>query len=175
MQTPGPCAFGAIRLLGLVGKTNSISQQFRIVWLVQNTANENAFYPRSPYGVAKCTRIGSLSFTGKPMACCGQRYTVNHESRYAGNICDRKITRGVAQDCLGLEGNIYGKLNPADWVMPRICEAMWLILQQLTEDFVIAWETRRFVFCKCFCGAGFDFFPCQGNKSGYVDPLRARM
>jgi GDPmannose 4,6-dehydratase len=118
--------------------------------------NENtAFYPKSPYGVAKLysywITVNYRESYGL-FACNGILF--NHESPRRGEtFVTRKITRAVANIIAGnqdklLLGNLDAK---RDWGFAGdYVEAMWLILQQETpKDYVIAtnetYTVREFV------------------------------
>jgi len=113
--------------------------------MVENPAKEStAFYPRSPYGVAKLyghwiTKNYRESYN--MFACSGILF--NHESERRGiEFVTRKISDGVAKIKLGLAGHIsLGNLDAKrDWgYAPDYVEAMWLMLQQdIPDDYVIA-------------------------------------
>ena len=102
------------------------------------------FYPRSPYGVAKCYgHFITVNYreTYKLFAASGIAF--NHESERRGlEYVTRKVTHGAAAIKLGLEeelalGNIDAK---RDWGYAKdYVEAMWLMLQQdQPDDYVIA-------------------------------------
>jgi GDPmannose 4,6-dehydratase len=102
------------------------------------------FYPRSPYGVAKCYgHFITVNYreTYKLFAASGIAF--NHESERRGlEYVTRKVTHGAAAIKLGLEeelalGNIDAK---RDWGYAKdYVEAMWLMLQQdRPDDYVIA-------------------------------------
>ena len=126
----------------------SSSEMFGLVQEIPQT-EKTAFYPRSPYGVAKLfghwiTKNYRESY--KLFACSGILF--NHESERRGKeFVTRKTTAAVAriklglQDCLEL-GNLDVK---RDWGHSKdYVKAMWLMLQQDTpDDYVIATgETR---------------------------------
>jgi GDPmannose 4,6-dehydratase len=102
------------------------------------------FYPRSPYGVAKCYgHFITVNYreTYKLFAASGIAF--NHESERRGlEYVTRKVTHGAAAIKLGLEeelalGNIDAK---RDWGYAKdYVEAMWLMLQQdRPDDYLIA-------------------------------------
>ena len=102
------------------------------------------FYPRSPYGVAKCyghfITVNYRESYGL-FACSGILF--NHESPRRGReFVTRKVTHGVASIRLGLQEELaLGNLDAArDWGYARdYVEAMWLMLQQdEPDDYVIA-------------------------------------
>lgn len=135
----------AIRLLGLNTKfyQASTSEMFGKVQEIPQSET-TAFYPRSPYGVAKLyaywiTKNYRESYN--MFACSGILF--NHESpRRGDNFVTQKIVKGLhaisnkEQDYLYL-GNIDAK---RDWGHAKdFIEAMWMILQQdEPDDFVIA-------------------------------------
>jgi GDPmannose 4,6-dehydratase len=102
------------------------------------------YYPRSPYGVAKCyghfITVNYRESYGL-FACSGILF--NHESPRRGReFVTRKVTHGVASIRLGLQEElVLGNLDAArDWGYARdYVEAMWLMLQQdEPDDYVIA-------------------------------------
>ena len=137
----------AVRSLGLQKKTRfyqaSTSEMFGQAREVPQSET-TAFYPRSPYGVAKLYAhwiTVSYRETYGIYACSGILF--NHESPVRGEtFVTRKIVRALtriqlgAQDCLYL-GNLDAR---RDWGHARdFVEAMWLMLQQdHPDDFVIA-------------------------------------
>jgi len=137
----------AIRILKLEKKTKfyqaSTSELYGIS--KQSPQNENtAFYPRSPYGVAKLyaywITVNYREAYGI-FACNGILF--NHESPVRGEtFVTRKITKALARIKLGVQKNLFvGNLNALrDWGHARdYVEAQWLMLQQKSpEDFVIA-------------------------------------
>jgi len=105
---------------------------------------QTAFYPRSPYGVAKvyaywATRnyreaYGMFAVNG---------ILFNHESPRRGEtFVTRKITRAAARIQAGLEDHLYlGNLDAVrDWgYAPEYVEGMWRMLQaDEPEDYVLA-------------------------------------
>jgi GDPmannose 4,6-dehydratase len=137
----------AVRLLGLTKKTKIYqASTSELYGLVQETpqSERTPFYPRSPYAVAK---LYAYWITVNYREAYGM-YAVNgilfnHESPLRGEtFVTRKITRGVAKICLGMQDKIYlGNLDARrDWGHAKdYVEAMWLILQQeQPEDYVIA-------------------------------------
>jgi GDPmannose 4,6-dehydratase len=135
----------AIRLLGLDTKfyQASTSEMFGKVQEIPQSES-TAFYPRSPYGVAKLyaywiTKNYRESYG--MFACSGILF--NHESpRRGDNFVTQKIVKGLhaisnnKQDCLYL-GNLDAM---RDWGHAKdFIEAMWMIVQQdEPDDFVIA-------------------------------------
>jgi GDPmannose 4,6-dehydratase len=102
------------------------------------------FYPRSPYGVAKCYgHFITVNYRESYdlFACSGILF--NHEgSRRGLEFVTRKVTHGAAAIKLGLQQELaLGNLDAErDWGYARdYVEAMWLMLQQdEPDDFVIA-------------------------------------
>jgi GDPmannose 4,6-dehydratase len=137
----------AIRILGLEGRTRfyqaSTSEMFG---KVQETPQREttAFYPRSPYGVAKLYAhwicVNYREAYGL-YACNGILF--NHESPLRGEtFVSRKITRGLARIRAGLQGTLHlGNLDAKrDWGHARdYVRAQWLMLQQpQPDDYVVA-------------------------------------
>jgi GDPmannose 4,6-dehydratase len=148
----------AIRILGLEGKARfyqaSTSEMFGMVQEIPQRET-TAFYPRSPYGVAKLyahwITVNYREAYGL-YACSGILF--NHESPMRGEtFVSRKITRGLTRIKLGLQETLHlGNLDSRrDWGHARdYVRAQWLMLQQdLPEDFVIAtgkqYSVRDFV------------------------------
>jgi GDPmannose 4,6-dehydratase len=102
------------------------------------------FYPRSPYGVAKCYgHFITVNYRESYdlFACCGILF--NHESERRGlEFVTRKVTHAAAAIKLGLQDEVaLGNLDAErDWGYAKdYVEAMWLMLQQdAPEDYVIA-------------------------------------
>jgi GDPmannose 4,6-dehydratase len=102
------------------------------------------FYPRSPYGVAKCYgHFITVNYRESYdlFACSGILF--NHESERRGlEFVTRKVTHGAAAIKLGLQEELaLGNMDAErDWGYAKdYVEAMWLMLQQdEPEDFVIA-------------------------------------
>lgn len=102
------------------------------------------FRPRSPYACAKVYSYWATVNYRESFglfACNGILF--NHESPRRGEtFVTRKITRGVARICLGIEKRLYlGNLEAKrDWgFAPDYVEAMWMMLQQAeADDYVIA-------------------------------------
>ena len=148
----------AVRLLGLINKTKiyqaSTSELYGLVQ--ESPQNEKtAFYPRSPYGVAKLygywITVNYREAYGM-YACNGILF--NHESPRRGEtFVTRKITRGLSRIDAGLDECLYmGNLDSLrDWGHARdYVEMQWRMLQQdKPEDFVIATgrqeSVRRFI------------------------------
>jgi GDPmannose 4,6-dehydratase len=118
--------------------------------MVENPANENtAFYPRSPYGIAKLFGHWTSKNYRESYGmynCSGILF--NHESERRGKqFVTRKITHGIAKIHLGLADTLaLGNLEASrDWgYAPDYVEGMWMMLQQdQPDDYVLATgETR---------------------------------
>ena len=102
------------------------------------------FYPRSPYGVAKCYgHFITVNYRESYdlFACSGILF--NHEGERRGlEFVTRKVTHGAAAIKLGLQEELLlGNLDAErDWGYAKdYVEAMWLMLQQdEPDDYVIA-------------------------------------
>src|ERR1700741_3494392 len=136
----------AVRLLDLARKTRlyqaSTSELYGKVKEVPQS-EKTAFYPRSPYGVAKLYAYWiTVNYREAYNMYAVNGILFNHESPLRGEtFVTRKITRAVAQMALGLQDKLFiGNLDAKrDWGHAKdYVEAMWLILQQeKPEDFVI--------------------------------------
>lgn len=137
----------AIRILGMQNETRiyqaSTSELYGLVQEIPQKET-TAFYPRSPYAVAKLyaywITVNYREAYGM-YACNGILF--NHESPLRGEtFVTRKITMAVAAIALGLQDCLFvGNMNAKrDWGHAKdYVEAMWLILQQhISEDYVIA-------------------------------------
>jgi GDPmannose 4,6-dehydratase len=137
----------AIRLLGLVKQTRfyqaSTSEMYGLVQEVPQRET-TAFYPRSPYGVAKLygywITVNYRESYGM-YACNGILF--NHESPRRGEtFVTRKITRALSNIAQGIEPCLYlGNLDAMrDWGHARdYVRAQWMMLQQAEpRDFVIS-------------------------------------
>ena len=142
----------AVRILGLEKKTRiyqaSTSELYGGMPENKNDKgfyDENsAFYPRSPYGVAKIYGFWITKNYREAydmFACNGILF--NHESPRRGEtFVTRKITRAVSKIALGLQDKFYlGNLEAKrDWGHAKdYVRMMWMILQaEQAEDWVIA-------------------------------------
>ncbi len=137
----------AIRILGLEKKVKfyqaSTSELYGKV--VESPQSETtAFYPRSPYGVAKLYSFWIVKNYREAygiFACNGILF--NHESPMRGEtFVTRKITRAVAKIKLGIQKKLFvGNLDARrDWGHAKdYVEGMWRMLQQKkADDFVLA-------------------------------------
>ncbi len=176
----------AIRILGLGGKTRfyqaSTSELFGKVQEIPQT-ERTAFYPRSPYGVAKLYGYWitvNYREAYNFFACNGILF--NHESPVRGEtFVTRKITRAAARIALGLQDVLFlGNLNSLrDWGHARdYVRAQWLILQQEEpDDYVIATGKQHSVreFCeRAFAMVGIELDWCGENASEYGVVLSTR-
>lgn len=144
---------GTIRLLEAIRQSSpgarfyqaSSSEMFGATNPPQN--EDNQFYPRSPYGVAK---LYSHWITKNYREAYGLFATsgilFNHESPRRGEtFVTRKITRAVARIAKGLQKELFlGNLDARrDWgYAPEYVVAMWKMLQVDTpEDYVIGTGT----------------------------------
>jgi GDPmannose 4,6-dehydratase len=102
------------------------------------------FYPRSPYGVAKCYgHFITVNYRESYDLFAASGILFNHESERRGlEFVTRKVTHAAAGIKLGLQDELaLGNLDAErDWGYARdYVEAMWLMLQQdEPDDFVIA-------------------------------------
>ena len=142
----------AVRILGLERKTRIYqASTSELYGGMPGNKNErgfydesSAFYPRSPYGVAKIYGFWitkNYREAYNMFACNGILF--NHESPRRGEtFVTRKITRAVSKIALGLQDKFYlGNLNAKrDWGHAKdYVRMMWMILQaEEPEDWVIA-------------------------------------
>lgn len=149
----------AVRILGLEKKTRiyqaSTSELYGGLAENKNAQgfyDENsAFYPRSPYGVAKIYAFWITKNYREAYniyACNGILF--NHESPRRGEtFVTRKITMATAAIAHGKQECLYlGNLNSQrDWGHAKdYVEAMWRILQQdVAEDYVIATGVTTYI------------------------------
>lgn len=102
------------------------------------------FYPRSPYGVAKCYgHYITINYRESYGMHCTSGILFNHESPRRGlEFVTRKVSDGVARIHLGLADHLaLGNLDAQrDWGFAGdYVDAMWRMLQQDTaDDYVIA-------------------------------------
>src|ERR671922_1984765 len=121
----------------------SSSEMFGKVLEVPQTET-TPFYPRSPYGVAKCYgHFITVNYRESYGLFATSGILFNHESERRGlEFVTRKVTHGAAAIKLGLQEElVLGNLDAQrDWGYAKdYVEAMWLMLQQdEPEDFVIA-------------------------------------
>jgi GDPmannose 4,6-dehydratase len=121
----------------------SSSEMFGNVREVPQT-EATPFYPRSPYGVAKCYgHFITVNYRESYDLFAVSGILFNHESERRGlEFVTRKVTHGAAAIKLGLQENLaLGNLDAErDWGYAKdYVEAMWLMLQQdQPDDYVIA-------------------------------------
>ena len=137
----------AIRILGLVSKTRfyqaSTSELYGKVQEVPQRET-TAFYPRSPYGVAKLYAYWiTVNYREAYGMHASNGILFNHESPIRGEtFVTRKITRAVAAIYHGIQDVLYiGNLDAKrDWGHARdYVEGMWRIVQQeRPDDYVLA-------------------------------------
>ncbi len=102
------------------------------------------FYPRSPYGVAKCYgHFITVNYRESYNLFAVSGILFNHESPRRGlEFVTRKVTHGVARIKLGIDTELrLGNLDAKrDWGFAGdYVKAMWQMLQQSEpEDYVIA-------------------------------------
>ena len=138
----------AIRILGLTKKTKfyqaSTSELYGLVQEIPQKET-TAFYPRSPYGVAKLYGYWiTVNYRESYDMFAVNGILFNHESPLRGeSFVTRKITIGVARLALGLDKHplMLGNLDAKrDWGHAKdYVEGMWRMLQQdVPEDYVLA-------------------------------------
>ena len=121
----------------------SSSEMFGQVLQIPQTES-TPFYPRSPYGVAKCYgHFITVNYRESYGLFAASGILFNHESERRGlEFVTRKVTHGAAAIKLGLQQELaLGNLDAErDWGYAKdYVEAMWLMLQHdEPEDFVIA-------------------------------------
>ena len=105
---------------------------------------DTPFYPRSPYGVAKCYgHYITVNYRESYDIFATSGILFNHESPRRGlEFVTRKVSDGVAKIKLGLSSELrMGNLDARrDWGFAGdYVKAMWMMLQHSTpDDFVIA-------------------------------------
>ena len=178
----------AIRILGLEKKTRFYqAATSELYGLVQETPQREttAFYPRSPYAVAKLyaywITVNYREAYGI-YACNGILF--NHESPLRGEtFVTRKITRAISRIALGLQDCLYlGNMSALrDWGHARdYVEMQWMMLQQdKPEDFVIAtgvqYSVRQFVeFAAQELGIGLRWEGEGPDEQGVVTKLAGK-
>ena len=116
----------------------STSELFGKVQEIPQTEN-TAFYPRSPYGVAKLYAYWIVKNYRESYGIFATNGILfNHESPRRGeDFVTRKITKAFANDQLLEVGNLDAR---RDWGHARdYVEGMWLILQHtVADDFILA-------------------------------------
>ena len=138
-----------------------------------------AFYPRSPYAVAKvAAHWYGVNYREAYGLFISNGILFNHESERRGEtFVTRKITRALGRIKLGLIDKFYlGNLESRrDWgYAGDYVEAMWLMLQQAApDDYVVATGEAHSV--KEFLdlaaeSAGVDWTKCVGTDPRYFRP-----
>ncbi|WP_428665850.1 GDP-mannose 4,6-dehydratase [Reyranella sp.] len=137
----------------------SSSEMFGLIQ--QPMQNEKtAFYPRSPYAVAKLyAHWMTVNYRESHGMHASSGILFNHESPLRGiEFVTRKITDGVARIKLGLAKDLaLGNVDARrDWGHARdYVRAMWLMLQQeKPDDYVVA--TGQTTSVRDFCKIAFD-------------------
>lgn len=151
----------------------SSSEQFGLVREEPQTET-TPFYPRSPYGVAKCfAHWMTVNYREayNLFACCG--ILMNHESPRRGpEFVTRKITMAVARIVCGQQSELrLGNLDAErDWGHARdYVEAMWRMLQaDKPDEFVIATGVKHTV--HEFCDLAFRRVGLNYREYVRVDP-----
>jgi len=143
---------GVVRLLEAIRQSGtgkeriyqaSSSEMFGKVQETPQT-EKTPFYPRSPYGAAKCYAFEMCRIYRESYGMyISNGILFNHESPRRGiEFVTRKITDGVARIYHGLASELrLGNLDAKrDWgYAPDFCQAMFLMLQQPNpDDYVIA-------------------------------------
>ena len=128
----------------------SSSEMFGKVLEVPQTES-TPFYPRSPYGVAKCYGHWiTVNYRESYDLHASSGILFNHGSPRRGlEFVERKVTHGVAQIILGMASELrLGNLEAQrDWGFAGdYVEAMWLMLQQdAPTDWVISTDETHSV------------------------------
>ncbi len=121
----------------------SSSEMYGLVQEVPQT-ERTPFYPRSPYGVAKCYgHFITVNYRESYDLFASSGILFNHESPRRGlEFVTRKVTHGVAAIKLGLADELLlGNLDAErDWGFAKdYVEAMWMMLQEdEPDDYVIS-------------------------------------
>ncbi len=132
-------------------------------------SEKTAFYPRSPYGVAKLYSYWiTVNYREAYGIFASNGILFNHESPKRGEtFVTRKITRAATRMKMGLQKHLYlGNLDAKrDWGHAKdYVIAQWLVLQkELPDDFVIATGVQYSV--RDFCNSVFN---CLGVKLDWV-------
>ena len=141
-------------------------------------SESTAFYPRSPYGVAKVYgHFITVNYRESYGMYAVSGILFNHESPRRGlEFVTRKVTDGVARIKLGLATELrLGNLDAErDWGFAGdYVEAMWLMLQQEhPSDYVIATGETHSV--RDFVEAAFAHAGLEGDRHVVFDPAFTR-
>jgi GDPmannose 4,6-dehydratase len=174
-------ALGVTRMLEAVRLVNpkirfyqaSSSEMYGKVRETPQTEN-TPFYPRSPYGVAKCYgHYITVNYRESYNLFAASGILFNHESPRRGvEFVTRKVTQGVAAIKLGLASELrMGNLDAKrDWGFAGdYVQAMWLMLQQdVPEDYVIATGKTHTV--KELVETAFSHVGLDWEKHVVIDP-----
>jgi GDPmannose 4,6-dehydratase len=174
-------ALGVTRVLEAIRTVNprirfyqaSSSEMFGKVQAVPQN-EQTAFYPRSPYGVAKLYGHWiTINYRESYDIYAVSGILFNHESERRGKeFVTRKITDGVARIKLGLASELrLGNLEARrDWGFAGdYVRAMWMMLQQtVPDDYVVATGTTRSV--GEFVRAAFAHVDLDWERYVVVDP-----
>lgn len=151
----------------------STSEMFGKVQEIPQT-EKTPFYPRSPYGVAKCYGFWiTKNYREAFSLFSASGILMNHESpRRSIEFVTRKISNGVARIKLGLDKDLHlGNLDSKrDWGFAGdYVKAMWKILQQpVADDFVIGTGETHTI--REFCEIAFDTVGLNYQDFVVVDP-----
>lgn len=151
-------ALGVTRILEAIRLVNkkirfyqaSSSEMFgKVAEVPQN--EQTAFYPRSPYGIAKLyAHWITVNYRESYDLFCCSGILFNHESPRRGlEFVTKKISNGAARIKMGLSNELrMGNLDAKrDWGFAGdFVEAMWLMVQQdEPEDYVISTDEAHSV------------------------------
>jgi GDPmannose 4,6-dehydratase len=151
----------------------STSEMFGLVqaeWQDESTA----FYPRSPYGVAKLfAHWSTVNYRESFGLHASSGILFNHESPLRGiEFVTRKVTDAVARIKLGKATDLrLGNIDARrDWGFAGdYVEAMWLMLQQAQpDDFVVATGVTTTV--RDMCRIAFAHVGLDAERHVVVDP-----
>jgi len=172
-------ALGVLRLLEAIRKFSPKSKFYQASSseMFGNSpppqSEDTPMHPRSPYGAAKLyaynlTRIYRDSYN---LFCCNG-ILFNHESERRGkNFVTRKITEALPQLMCGKQDKLYlGNLDAKrDWgYAPDYCEAMWLMMQDKPDDFVIGTGESHSI--RDFLDAAFGYVGFDWEEYVEIDP-----
>ena len=161
----------------------SSSEMFGKVREVPQT-EQTPFYPRSPYGVAKCYgHFIAVNYRESFNLFAVSGILFNHESPRRGlEFVTRKVSNGVARIKLGLQDKLpMGNLEAhRDWGFAGdYVEAMWLMLQSdEPDDYVIATHESHSVQELCelaFARADLDWKKYVQVDSSLVRPAEVEL
>ena len=161
----------------------SSSEMFGKVREVPQT-EQTPFYPRSPYGVAKCYgHFIAVNYRESFNLFAVSGILFNHESPRRGlEFVTRKVSNAVARIKLGLQDRLpMGNLEAhRDWGFAGdYVEAMWLMLQaDQPEDYVIATNESHSVQELCevaFARADLDWKKYVQVDSSLVRPAEVEL